>query len=200
METYTIRQIQPEDYADIRQLVSDAFTYNERGSDGVFHEAYMDYIRRSPYAVPELEIIAVSADTGMYLGHAVFTALPMGENAKIIWLNCLAVRHGKDDNHGAKTYEYQRRGIGTALVMRGLAIAKEMGYTGCLTCGHPDVYREKMGFKDYQAFCIRKDESVGEPDGALHAIELAPGGFDGTSKLLSFKHDEFIREDKKNEG
>ena len=199
METYTIRQIQPEDYADIRQLVSDAFAYNERGSDGAFHVVYMDYVRHSLYAIPELELVAVSAETGMYLGHAVFTALPMGKNAKIIWLNCLAVKHGDNDNHDNKVYEFQRRGIGTALVMRGLAIAKEMGYTGCLTCGHPDVYRKKMGFQDYQAFGIRKDESVGEPDGALHAIELAPGGFDGTSKLLSFKHDEHIRADKDKE-
>jgi len=199
METYTIRQMQPEDYTDIRQMVSDAFAYNERGSDGAFHEAYMDYIHRSPYVVPALELVAVSVETGMYLGHAVFTALPMGESARIIWLNCLAVKHGMADNHDEKSYEFQRRGIGTALVARGLAIAKEMGYTGCLTCGHPDVYRKKMGFKDYQAFGIRKDESVGEPDGALHAIELAPGGFDGTSKLLSFKHDDFIRADKDKE-
>jgi len=193
MNDYAIRQIIPDDYEAIRRLDCDAFEYNERGSDGYWHEILGNNIRRSPYYIPELEMIAVT-DDGIYLGHAIFSALPMGDNAEhIVWLHSLAVRHGKKDDHTAKFYEYQRKGIGTALVMRGLEIAKSLGYTGCMTCGHPDVYRKKMGFTDYRDFGIARDGSGDEPDEAIHAIELAPSGFDRTNKMLSFSYYDFAR-------
>jgi predicted N-acetyltransferase YhbS len=145
MKNYKIKQIEPGEYSIIRQLDRDAFEFNERGSDGDFHEVFTDNIRRSPYYIPELELVAVTEDGADYLGHAVFSRLPLGDSGEhIVWLHSLAVRHGKNDSHSQKTYEYQRKGIGTALVMRGLEIAKTLGYTGCMTCGHPDVYQKKM--------------------------------------------------------
>jgi len=41
--------------------------------------------------------------------------------------------------------EYQRQGIGKALVEEGLARLKGMGARGCCLVGHPDYYR-KFGF------------------------------------------------------
>ena len=194
MMDYHIRQIRPDEYGIIGKLNRDAFEYNERGSDGYWHEVFTDNIRRSPYYIPELELVAITDDGLVYLGHAVFSKLPMGDNGEhIIWLNSLAVKHGKEDNHAEKSYEYQRKGIGTALVMRGLEIAKSLDYVGCMTCGHPDVYRKKIGFSDYRDFGFAKDDSVYEPDGAIHAIELAPKGFDMTNKLLSFSYYDFTR-------
>jgi predicted N-acetyltransferase YhbS/thiamine kinase-like enzyme len=192
MNQYKIRQIRPDEYSIIRKLDRDAFEYNERESDGDFHEVFADNIRRSPYYIPELDLVAVADDALTYLGHAIFSKLPMGDNGEhIVWLHSLAVRHGEGDNHAVKSYEYQRKGIGTALTMRGLEIAKTLGYTGCMTCGHPDVYRKKMGFSDYRELGINKDKSVDEPDGALHAIELVPGGFDKTNKLFSENYYDF---------
>ena len=192
MNQYKIKQIHPDEYGVIRQLDRDAFEYNERGSDGDFHEVFVDNIRRSPYYISELDLVAVADDELTYLGHAVFSKLPMGDNGEsIIWLHSLAVRHGDKDNHTEKTYEYQRKGIGTALVMHGFEIAKTLGYTGCMTCGHPDVYRKKMGFSDYRELGICKDKSVDDPDGAVHTKELIPGGFDKTNKLLSYKYYDF---------
>jgi len=190
---YTIRQIRPDEYGIIRKLDRDAFEYNERDSDGDFHEVFADNIRNSPYVVPELDLVAVT-DDGCYLGHAIFSRLPMGNNGEhIVWLNSLAVRHGEKDSHAEKTYEYQRKGIGTALVMRGIEIAKALGCTGCMTCGHPAVYREKMGFTDYREFGVEKDNSVDDPDSAVHAMELIPGGFESTNKLLSYTYYDFSR-------
>ena len=192
MNQYTIRQIRPDEYGIIRKLDRDAFAFNERDSDGDFHEVFADNIRRSPFSIPELDLVAIADDGLTYLGHVIFSELPMGgDGARILWLHSLAVRHGESDNHTEKTYEYQRKGIGTALVMRGLAIAKTLGYTGCMCCGHPDVYRKKMGFSDYRELGIRKNDSVDDPDGAIHAIELAPGGFSKTNKLLSYMYYDF---------
>ncbi len=193
MNNYKIRQIHHDEYKIIRKLDRDAFEYNERGSDGYWHELYAENIRHSPYYIPELELVAVKND-GTYYGHAVFSALPMGDNGEhIIWLNILAVKHGDKDDHVEKSYEYQRKGIGTALVMRGLEIAKTIGYAGCMTCGHPDVYKKKMGFSGCVDFGIAVDESVVDGSDYVYAIELVPGGFNKTNKLLSYSYYDFAR-------
>lgn len=195
MNNYMIRQIHPNEYTVIRKLDREAFESNERDSDGDFHEVFADNIRRSPYYIPELNLIAIT-DDGIYLGHAIFSVLPMGNNGeRIVWLNSLAVKHDSKDDHTNITYKYQRKGIGTALVMRSLKLAKSLGYIGCMTCGHPDVYRKKMGFSDYRDFGIIKDASVDDPDGAIHAIELVPGGFGKTNKLLSYTYYDFSKKE-----
>ncbi len=192
MNNFKIKQIQKDEYGIIRKLDRDAFQYNERNSDGDFHEVFADNIRRSPYYIPELDLVAVTNDDLTYLGHAIFSALPMGDNGEhIIWLNSLAVRHGENDNHAEKIYAYQRKGIGTALVMCGLEIAKSLGYTGCMTCGHPAVYQKKMGFPDCRELGIGRDESVDDPEGCVFAIELVSGGFEKTSKLISYAYYDF---------
>ncbi|MDR0530504.1 MAG: hypothetical protein LBG83_00330 [Oscillospiraceae bacterium] len=72
-----------------------------------------------------------------------------------------------------------------------MEFAESLGYTACMTCGHPDVYRKKMGFSDYHDFGITKDESVHDPDEAVHALELVPDGFAGTNKLLIYTYYNF---------
>ena len=44
--------------------------------------------------------------------------------------------------------EYQRRGLGKALVREGLLRLKGMHARGCCLVGHPDYYR-KLGFKSF---------------------------------------------------
>ncbi len=194
MTDYIIRQIKPDEYRIIRKLDRDAFEYNERDSDGNFHEVFADNIRHSPYYIPELDLVAAFDDSLTCLGHAIFSALPMGDDGEhIVWLNSLAVKHGENDNHAEKFYEYQRKGVGTALVMRGLEVAKSLGYIGCMTCGHPDVYRKKMGFSDFRDFGIVKDDSVDDPEIAVHAKELVPGGFEKTNKILSYTYYDFTK-------
>ncbi len=43
--------------------------------------------------------------------------------------------------------EYQRQGIGKALIEEGLSRLKELGARGCCLVGHPDYYR-KFGFRN----------------------------------------------------
>lgn len=44
--------------------------------------------------------------------------------------------------------EYQRRGIGTSLINRGLSSLKELGGQGCALVGDPNYYK-RFGFKNY---------------------------------------------------
>jgi len=130
----------------------------------------------------------------LFLGTVFFSALPMGDDANhVIWLSSLAVRHGEKDNHAEKRYEYQRKGIGTAIVKHGLEIAKSLGFTACMTCGNPDVYKRKMGLKNYRELGIKKDDSVEDADECIFAIELVPNGFDGTNRILSFSYYDFFQ-------
>jgi len=44
--------------------------------------------------------------------------------------------------------EYQRRGIGTALLQKGFALLKERGGEGCALVGDPNYYK-RFGFRNY---------------------------------------------------
>lgn len=44
--------------------------------------------------------------------------------------------------------EYQRQGIGKALINKGLSLLKDMDAKGCALVGPPDYYK-KFGFKNY---------------------------------------------------
>lgn len=47
--------------------------------------------------------------------------------------------------------EYQRQGIGKALIREGLARLKDLRARGCCLVGHPDYYR-KLGFRNLPGF------------------------------------------------
>jgi len=123
----------------------------------------------------------------LFLGTVFFSALPMGDDANhVIWLSSLAVRHGEKDNHAEKRYEYQRKGIGTAIVKHGLEIAKSLGFTACMTCGNPDVYKRKMGFKEYRELGIKKDDSVEDADECILQLNLFRMGLMARTGFLAF--------------
>ncbi|MDD4415140.1 MAG: hypothetical protein PHR14_11480 [Oscillospiraceae bacterium] len=45
MTNYKIKQIYPSEYGIIRKLDRAAFEFNERGSDGDFHEVFAEVIK-----------------------------------------------------------------------------------------------------------------------------------------------------------
>ncbi len=49
--------------------------------------------------------------------------------------------------------EYQRQGIGKALIQEGLLRLKEMNAQGCCLVGHPDYYR-KFGFRNMSGLVL----------------------------------------------
>jgi putative acetyltransferase len=51
--------------------------------------------------------------------------------------------------------EYQRQGIGKALIREGLSRLKDMNAQGCCLVGHPDYYR-KFWFKNVRDLCMRE--------------------------------------------
>jgi len=47
--------------------------------------------------------------------------------------------------------DYQRQGIGRALILEGLSRLKGIGARGCCLVGHPDYYR-RFGFRNIRGF------------------------------------------------
>ena len=88
-------------------------------------------------AVQALTVSLVAELDGRIIGHIAFSPV--------------AVSDGTQDWYGlgpvSVSPEYQRQGVGKALVQEGLSRLKNMNATGCCVVGHPDYYR-KFGFKN----------------------------------------------------
>jgi putative acetyltransferase len=90
--------------------------------------------------------------------------------------------------------EYQRQGIGKALIREGLSRLKDMNAQGCCLVGHPDYYR-KFGFKNMSGlvhegvpqevfFALSFDGHTPQGTVAFHEGFKADGQQEGASDAL----------------
>jgi len=88
-------------------------------------------------AANALTISLVAEMDGRVVGHIAFSPL--------------TITDGTQDWYGLGPVsvlpEYQRQGIGKALIREGLSQLKDMNAQGCCLVGHPEYYR-KFGFKN----------------------------------------------------
>lgn len=84
--------------------------------------------------MPQLSLVA--DNSGVILGHVMFTRVTLESDppAKVLALAPVSVYPA-----------YQKRGIGSALIRRGLAIADERGESLVVVLGHPEYY-PRFGF------------------------------------------------------
>lgn len=121
-----IRTEEPRDHSVVESLITAAFAEAEH-SDGNEAELVRT-LRQSPAFIPALSLVA-EVD-GTVAGHILFTKISIGNGQTGgIALAPLAVLP-----------QYQRQGIGAALISRGHAVAREMGYAVSVVLGSPDYY------------------------------------------------------------
>jgi len=84
-----------------------------------------------------LTIALVAEVDGRVVGHIAFSPLTISDGTRN-WYGLGPV---------SVLPEYQRQGIGKALIQEGLSRLKDMNAQGCCLVGHPDYYR-KFGFKN----------------------------------------------------
>jgi putative acetyltransferase len=84
-----------------------------------------------------LTISLVAEVDGRVIGHIAFSPLTISDGTRN-WYGLGPVSVLPD---------YQRQGIGKALIGEGLSRLKDMNAQGCCLVGHPDYYR-KFGFKN----------------------------------------------------
>ena len=122
-------------------------------------------LRESEAYLPELSLVA-EVD-GTVVGHVLFTEAKVGEQ-KVLALAPLSVLP-----------EYQRKGIGTALVKEGHRIAKELGYSYSVVLGS-EKYYPRFGYVPANQFGIRPPFDVAEKNFMAVKLNAAAPLLNGT--------------------
>jgi putative acetyltransferase len=78
---------------------------------------------------------------------------------------------------------YQRKGIGSELIMEGLTRAKSLNYKAVIVLGHAHYY-PRFGFKPASRWGITSPNEV--PDNVFMALELEPGELKGKSGMIIY--------------
>ena len=130
-------------------------------------------------AAGALTLSLVAKVGGRVVGHIAFSPVTMSD--------------GTQDWYGLGPVsvlpEYQRRGIGTALIRGGLSRLKGMHARGCCVVGHPDYYR-KLGFENVPGLVYE-----GVPREVFFAL-----AFDGHATPVTVTFHEAFQADGQQEG
>lgn len=125
-------QIRPETSADtgaIAKVTRAAFATLEVSNQT--EHFIIDALRKAD----ALTVSLVADLNGRVIGHIAFSPVTVSDGARDWYgLGPLSVAP-----------EYQRQGVGKALIREGLTRLKDLGARGCCLVGHPDYYR-KFGF------------------------------------------------------
>lgn len=168
----TIRQETATDFEEIRNVVRLAFLDMEE-SDHTEH-LLVDRIRRSEAYMPELALVAETADRQI-VGHILLSRASV-ETADgpfpVLAVAPLSVLPA-----------CQRQGIGGALLREAHKRAAERGHAAALLLGHEDYY-PRFGYRKASEFGIRFPFPV--PDACCMAVELRPDGLKGVSGTMCY--------------
>lgn len=155
--------IRPETISDISAIRD----VNKQAFDGRDVEAgLVEAIRQSESFMAELSLVA--EEQGRVVGHILFSRIHIGTDTNQVSALALAPM--------AVLPGYQKRGIGSALVRRGLEECKRLGHEIVIVLGHPSYY-PRFGFSSSLAKSL--DCPYGNCGEAWMALELVEGALQG---------------------
>jgi putative acetyltransferase len=161
----TIRPEQPKDLAGIRHVNEAAF--------GQPNEANLvDALR----ANGKVTLSLVAIQDNKVVGHILFSPVTIASEGKTfaaLGLGPMAVLP-----------EYQRIGIGSALIDNGLEQCRQSGHTSVLVLGHPKYY-PIFGFVPASKYGLKCEYEA--PDEAFMVIELKKGSLRGLSGTVKYQ-------------
>lgn len=160
-----IRNERPEDQFTVENLTREAFwNLHVPGCDEHF---LVRTLRDSEDFLPELNFVA-EVD-GRVVGNIMFSRSRVvgqdNRNFETITFGPVSVLP-----------EYQRQGIGRALIERGLKTARTSGHRAAIIFGNP-AYYARFGFRPGKDYNIRTSD--GKYAAALQVLELFPGTLTG---------------------
>ena len=147
---------------------------NESAFKGSGEARLVDLLREANKAIISL----VAVFDSRVVGHILFSPItirPNPKNMRGLGLAPLAVLP-----------RYQKRGIGSSLVTRGLEECREKGYDVVVVLGDVPFYT-RFGFKRASLYGLRNEYNVDE---SFTVLELKKGTLDSVSGLVKY-HTEF---------
>jgi len=161
-----IRPETPADHGEIRKV-------NKKAFKGKAESKLVDALRESEAFIPGLSLVAVQA--GQVVGHILFSPVAIVEGENSVPALALAPM--------SVLPEFQNRGLGAALVKRGLEEAAKLGHKIVVVVGHPDYY-PRFGFVKAGEKGLKLPFEA--PDEVFMVLELAPGALAGVGGTIEY--------------
>ena len=129
-----IRKESPSDIEAIAQVTEAAF------KTLAISNHTEQFIIKALRAAGALTISLVAEEEGQVVGHVAFSLVTISDGSPGWYgLGPVSVRP-----------DFQRQGIGQALIRKGLSMLKDLGGQGCVLVGDPNYY-QRLGFKNIPA-------------------------------------------------
>ena len=160
-----IRKETPNDYRKVEEVTRQAFAYPERierGGIGCPYEHWMVHELRKRDGVMSLSLVATVR--GEIVGHVICSnaIVKNGEHeVEVLNLGPISVLP-----------QYQKQGVGKALINELIRSAKDQGFGAFLFFGRPEYYPQ-FGFMEAETFGISDSEGYNYP--SFMGMELIPG-------------------------
>ena len=168
----TVREERPGDAPAIRRVVERAFGQAEEAD-------LVECLRRA--GAVSISLVAVEDGDGAgaepdgVVGHILFSAVTIeGRTPPVPALGLAPM---------AVAPEYQRRGIGSALIENGLTRCRDQGVGLVVVLGHPGYY-PRFGFRP--AHSVGLTCEYDSPPEAFMALELTLGALDACTGLVRY--------------
>ncbi|WP_306610711.1 GNAT family N-acetyltransferase [Bhargavaea cecembensis] len=123
---FMVRQEEPKDFHEVEDVIEEAF----RGMEMSDHkeQAVVGKLRVSDAYVPELALVAEGED-GKIVGHALLSEVLIRSGDQALRSLSLAPV--------SVLPEFQKQGVGSALIEEGLKRARELDYGSVIVLGNP---------------------------------------------------------------
>ena len=160
-----VRNETQKDYRRVEEITREAFAYPDRigrGGIGCPYEHWMVHELRKRDGILELSLVATVNDE--IVGHIICSKAEVrqdGNSLPVLNLGPISVH-----------LEYQRLGVGKALINELIIKAKDLGYGAILFFGRPEYYPQ-FGFIEAREFSI--SDSEGYNYDSFMGMELIPG-------------------------
>ncbi len=162
-------RIRPETADDDAQV----YEVNRLAFGGEEEGRLVEAMRRTPGHIPELSLVAEHG--GRIIGHILLSPIVIETADGPVPTLSLAPMAVHPD--------FQRRGVGSALVQAGLEAARRLGHKSVVVLGRAEYY-PRFGFVPARPRGIEPPLEV--PDEAFMLIELVPGALAGVHGTVRY--------------
>ena len=162
---YTITAETSSDFDGITEVTAKAF--------GRPNEAELiSELRQIPGFVTQLSLVALLDNK--IIGHILFYPVKIAGDKLFETLSLAPI---------SVLPEYQRKGIGSALITAGINLASQMGFKSIIVVGYPDYYT-KFGFQPARSFGIKIPFDA--PDDVFLALELQKDALKNINGIVQY--------------